>query len=354
MRGRISLGEISILFQFVQAPPSAKLQLPSHLRAGRSLDHTFFKFLLSSAGLQLLAVGLLLSLDLSTSEINLENVEGRFVDGIIFSGPERALEQEVEEEKLGEELEDSKVKPEPEKPKKSSKRSKDPAPRLTPATPKEQAQQRRERAQRRIQRETIIGVIGSQSGEGLGGITNILGDEVAAIKMEHAFTGTQAVVVNGARRISRKHKRFAQHGELVALGEELKSTQAKGPVKSGYKREKKIKALMKMGKVKEPIGTGVLSPESIARKVKARMSLIKGCYERHLQRNKNLKGKITIEFSINPRGRVSSTRIIKNTTGVSAIGRCIEQNFKRRLRFPRPKGGSVTVRFPFFFTAQGR
>ena len=78
-----------------------------------------------------------------------------------------------------------------------------------------------------------------------------------------------------------------------------------------------------------------------------RMGAIKGCYERALRRDPNLKGKLVIRFTISGSGRVTTARAVEN--GLTPdVGNCVVSAFKR-FRFPQPDGGSLTMESPFMF-----
>ena len=80
------------------------------------------------------------------------------------------------------------------------------------------------------------------------------------------------------------------------------------------------------------------------------MRSIQDCYERELKRDPGLAGRIEIEFTIGEGGRVEEATVVGNTMGSDAVGSCIVGRI-RRWRFPKPNGGSVTVSYPFIFTA---
>ncbi len=73
------------------------------------------------------------------------------------------------------------------------------------------------------------------------------------------------------------------------------------------------------------------------------------CYEKGLQTDPGLRGRIELAFIIGGRGRVTSSRIGHSSMGSSKVERCL-QNVVRGLKFPQPKGGvDVSVSFPFMF-----
>jgi hypothetical protein len=97
---------------------------------------------------------------------------------------------------------------------------------------------------------------------------------------------------------------------------------------------------------------GSLSREEIQRVIKRAQSRIRYCYEKELQKNPNLQGKIVIAWTISGSGSVSTAKPSQNTMGNAAVGSCVTRVIKS-LRFPRPRGGgSVFVTYPWVFSAK--
>lgn len=75
---------------------------------------------------------------------------------------------------------------------------------------------------------------------------------------------------------------------------------------------------------------------------------VRFCYERELQRQPDVAGKVVFRFVIGMDGRVSRIEEKKSELPVH-LDECIE-GVVRRIRFPRPVGGGeVTVTFPWIF-----
>ena len=122
------------------------------------------------------------------------------------------------------------------------------------------------------------------------------------------------------------------------------------PIGGGRKsREMGLRGKIKLRRASSMAGQGTLDKSSIVRVVKRRQGAIRYCYEKQLQNNPGLSGRVTAQFTIGENGRVTSTRIRRNTTGSEVLGSCISRLIKR-WRFPKPNGGSVTIAFPFAFS----
>jgi len=94
---------------------------------------------------------------------------------------------------------------------------------------------------------------------------------------------------------------------------------------------------------------GQRNEQSIWNVVSSRQGRIKYLYEKYLKRLPNLRGKITIEFTIAANGFVLSTRVIESTINHPEL----EQELVRliqRLKFDPIPAGNVTTVFPFVFS----
>ncbi len=83
--------------------------------------------------------------------------------------------------------------------------------------------------------------------------------------------------------------------------------------------------------------------------VRARMSLLKACYENALKRNPALKGRMRIRFTILETGGLADITTAVNSLGSSEVAACIV-NTMRTWRTPFKPGGPVTVEYPFVFS----
>ena len=83
--------------------------------------------------------------------------------------------------------------------------------------------------------------------------------------------------------------------------------------------------------------------------VKQHLSQYRYCYQRELQKDHTLGGKVTLKWIIASDGTVSSASVKRTTVGNSAVTSCM-LNVARRMQFPSPKGGIVIVSYPFLFS----
>jgi TonB family protein len=99
-------------------------------------------------------------------------------------------------------------------------------------------------------------------------------------------------------------------------------------------------------------GDGDFDATQVVRLIRQRLSAIRACYERELRRNPQLAGKVTVDFTIQTTGSVSNVRASENTTGDDAVASCVTGVVQRFRWNPGPEGGSVTFSYPFVFAPQ--
>lgn len=97
---------------------------------------------------------------------------------------------------------------------------------------------------------------------------------------------------------------------------------------------------------------GNIPREVIAKIINDNIGRIKYCYERQLQVQPKLAGKILVEWVIGLEGRVTSTRLKSSSMGSPPVEQCV-QGVIRTLPFPKPGGGVVQVTYPFLFRVAG-
>jgi TonB family protein len=97
---------------------------------------------------------------------------------------------------------------------------------------------------------------------------------------------------------------------------------------------------------------GELDRNEIAKVVNAHLAEVQGCYERQLYKDPTINGKVLCEWVIDPSGSVSTQRVKTSTVRNSEVASCILASI-RNWKFPKPRGGSVTVTYPFVFSTIG-
>ncbi len=176
--------------------------------------------------------------------------------------------------------------------------------------------------------DKVLGELGPLSGldqRGAGG----LGSRGAG-----QYGGGDALGIGGIGTRGRGGKRHSTYGIEAA--------------KDGEKRSDMV--VLKTGK---PSYEGSLDKSIIERVMKRYFNQYRYCYQRELNKNPTLYGKVTVRFIIAPDGAVSSARAAVDTVGNSRVNACVLRTAKRML-FPHPKnGGRVVVTYPFIFRPTG-
>jgi len=97
---------------------------------------------------------------------------------------------------------------------------------------------------------------------------------------------------------------------------------------------------------------GSLSKDHIDSVVKKNLRGISGCYQRSLNRDPGLRGKLVVKFVIAQDGSVSSASTKSSTLRNRTVEECVNAEF-RMMRFHRPKGGGIViVSYPFVFNSK--
>jgi TonB family protein len=100
----------------------------------------------------------------------------------------------------------------------------------------------------------------------------------------------------------------------------------------------------------ESTADGALPSQVIKKVMMSHMNQIRSCYESKLGKSGMVNSKIVIQFTISPKGSVSSAKVTSSTLHSSGVEECVLKVVKR-MKFPKPKGGgSVTLTYPFIFT----
>jgi outer membrane biosynthesis protein TonB len=104
--------------------------------------------------------------------------------------------------------------------------------------------------------------------------------------------------------------------------------------------------------VGNPIIMGSLSMEIIRQVIQSHRDQIKYCYSQELTRNPNLAGKVSVKFTISPKGFVTQATVSETSLNNAIVEQCIIQKI-HTWKFPEPKGGGIViVNYPFILRSQ--
>ena len=119
--------------------------------------------------------------------------------------------------------------------------------------------------------------------------------------------------------------------------------------KIGTKKKKEVKPKMSRG---TPQIGDFCDKNDIRRVVQSKSNAIQYCYERQLQTNPKLKGKIIAQWKVGLQGQVKSTSVASSTMNNKKVESCILRVIKR-MRFEKPDGGICVINYPFVFSGGG-
>jgi len=350
-RGKVVVGSTTLLFQFVTPPPvQPRPQLPAAARAGfvRSIDWLFTAFVVFTF---MTMFGFI---------VYLENADWPIDQGIaavpdeiakmIFEEPPPPPE-DVEDVEEVEEGEAEEVEDAPEKPS-----EKEPSPSPSNEDESQAVAEKSARIAEEAAQAAEALIVGALSAEAGGALADVLAGGAVTGSAQDILS--QAAGVGVAQSASGGNLRTRSGGGSGSGQQGLGglSSRGKGTTdaksEGGAVTERKIKGKTQLGSGGDIGGSGDFDANLVVKVIKTRIRAIQACYERELRRNPTLAGKVTIEFTIQPRGNVTDVKVTNNSTGDAAVGACVA-NTVQRFRFnPGPDGGSVTFSYPFVFAPQ--
>lgn len=94
-----------------------------------------------------------------------------------------------------------------------------------------------------------------------------------------------------------------------------------------------------------------LKKHEISRVIRRNLARFRFCYEKQLQANPNLRGRVSVRFTIAPTGSVAMANVHESDIGSAAVDRCFVKVMST-LKFKQPRGGGVVVvTYPFVLDA---
>lgn len=139
----------------------------------------------------------------------------------------------------------------------------------------------------------------------------------------------------------------------------LRSIGASGPGKVAALEKGKIGNKQVAGTVTASLtksvliqGGGGMSRQAVKRVIDQHLDEITYCYETALISNPSIMGKMIFEWRILTDGQVGEVRIKSSTVNSHEIHACIKAAIKT-WQFPKPKGSTVVVSYPFIFDVVG-
>jgi outer membrane biosynthesis protein TonB len=339
--GKIVVGEITLLWQFVTPPPEApKAVLPREATGNhfRSMDRLFVTVLVVSL---LLHTGTYIALANAEvpAEVTLEEIPDRYAKVLIPEKIPQPVEVKKEEARKQEAV--AEKAPEEKKPEATEKKAEN----------AEQAASRKAAHQaaiaKAVQSKGILKVLGALGpGTGQGAVADVFGAGGGAGDVASALAGAGGVAVATDPGAGGGRKGGGQ-GSAASIG--TLATSGGGGSKVAYGAKTDVRVSGSVATEEAEIDSSDIDQSKLAAFIRARMGLLKACYENALKRNPTLKGKISIRFTILETGGLADITAAVNSLGSSEVASCIVSTMRGwRTQF-RPSG-PVTVEYPFLFS----
>jgi TonB family protein len=342
-RGKVSIGDLSILFQFVTPPPpQPRPQLPASVRGSFFTEMDWLYTAIASVSFlaHLIFVIYLRSVDWPRKP-DIEEIPDRFVQMVIKAKPPEPPKETAnkDDKKEDEQKVEKKVA--------SNSSASKPKKEISAEEKARLDAERRARLAEQVRNTGILKLLGAKA-DGSGSIADVLGKGDVDRDQEKAFQGVGGLTVATGDASLRGVKTGTGGSGKVA---NISGLRGAGSIAGGDtgagSTEKRITGIVKS---EAPAVDGALDPSLVSKEVRTRIGAIKACYERALKRNPNLSGKVKVRWTITAAGTVSAVEIEEDSMGDSEVSSCIK-GLVARWRFPAPSGGSVDVVYPFVFQA---
>ncbi len=330
-KGRVSLGEVSLLFQFVSPTPEpAKIALPSDVRGSlfKQIDQFFFAILAASLFVHFSgATFIACQPKPEEHELTLDQLPDRFVKAMMPVEKKAPPVKEVADSttKKEEEVKEEKKEVGEKKVEKATNNA-----------------DKRAALDAKVAKSGLLKVIGSAGGGGA--FEDVLGGSSGVGDVASALSGASGVGVATAESLAAGGPKGGTAGSAAGIGE--LGTTGGGNVALAEKGNATIRGGVSMQAPE--VESSDVDREKLAAYVRSRKGAIQQCYEKELKRNPTLKGKVVVRFNITPAGRTSEIDIEENTLGNEAVASCIKTTIRGWV-FPFKPGSDVAVAYPFVF-----
>jgi outer membrane biosynthesis protein TonB len=351
-RGKLTFGDITLLFQFVTPPPlPAKPQLPTLIQGGwiKGIDWVYSSILVVSGLAHLGFIAYLQTYPLD-KEISLSQISDRFAKYIMPTKPppappkpDQAKDAKADSKKGKEKKKPTKKKAEPEK------KAKTPPKQLSDEEKAARAAARRAKIEQKLARVSVLALLGAKGGTG-SPIKNVLegGGEMQR-NLDDALKQTSGVAVDDGSGVVRGSRGGGGARGSLDVASDLRGPaggSGGGAATASKRRGANIKAKLKIENF-EPEG-GTLDTGKLRSYIQRKQPSLRYCYEKELKNSPDLSGKLSIRITIALTGRVSSVEIEENSLN-AAVASCAKANVLR-WRFPKPEGEAVTLVLPLVFS----
>jgi outer membrane biosynthesis protein TonB len=345
-RGKLVLGEVSILWQFVTpAPEAPRPAIPNFGKGShfQSLDRLFVVILVLSLLVHAAFYLLVVTTPVEHREVTLEEIPDRYAKMIIPEKKEPPKQPEKAPDLAGGE-----VKTEPTEPQEQKKPDKKKGGDSGPDTPEKKAAHAAAVA-KAVQSKGILRVLTSQGGNGSSSLASAFGNSGGPSDVASALAGAGGVVIASGDTAGMGQRKGGGQGGTATIGGLASS--GGGGSKVGYGAKTEVKVTGSVAAEAADIDSSEIDQGKLGAFVRGRMGLLKACYENALKRNPGLRGRMRLRFTILETGGLSEVNVIENALG-SDVAACVT-NTMRAWRMPFRPSGPVTVDYPLVFTPGG-
>jgi outer membrane biosynthesis protein TonB len=349
-RGRVQFGsDLTILFHFVAAPPvAAKPELPLAARGGwvKSIEPVFTGVLTGSFIIHAIMTLIVFNVD-QPPPPSLEDVKALMARVAppkveVPPAPPPDMPSTPDDSSKGPKEDEEKKDPGGEEPKGPKQKG-------SPGDAAKAAADRRADVQSKIAGKGLLGLIGAK-GDGAGALADVFGSGSALGNLSTDVSGTGGIGIAGSGSdVTRRGEGGGGGGggaaDIGSLG-----AGGGGALSTGTKQVAKIQPSVKADAIGEL--DGAIDKKGVGRALRARAQAFQQCYESALKTNSKLKGKLVVEFTISESGSVADVRVLNDGLGSPEVASCVIAALKR-IRFPKPDDGEVTISNSFVFQPGG-
>ncbi len=342
-RGKVQVGDVTILFQFVQAPPEPKRVAVTFSPFSMSqVDWVYWGFFMFSC---IVNTALYIYIDSQPppGKVSIDDIPERFTQVFFDEDALKDMMNEEEEVDEGEGLEEQETDESD-----AVADEGDEAENAGAGEEEEQISAEELRAQRKaeLMQQGLAALIGT-TGETSSGdaVADLLADGGnLAGNLDTALASADGIRV--ARRGEDTTLRTGGGGSGEAGTISDMAGVGGGDAGEGTRVQEQVEANVG-GNLEITFGdAGDVS--SVKKYVSRKKGQIKACYEEQLKAEPELAGKVEVTWTVMPDGSVSGVSVTSNTTGNSELETCIIRRIKR-WRFPEaPDEFEISYPFNFF------
>jgi hypothetical protein len=339
-RGKISVDNLTVLFQFVPPPPTQAVkpiqEMDFRPRLMDEEDPVFLGFLGVFGALA--AVFLVWVWNAPPPrELKLEDIPDRFTRLVIE--PVEPIETPKVENIDPNQQGPNEKKSEPDPNQKASKKAESSNPDVA------RAQRARAAQSEAVEGSLLLKMLVTRGESGRGTAADLWGNGDAAMgDLDAALAQVGGVGVATASEQGMRAGLGTGTGD-VDIGDLAGVKGGKSEVGGGPEITVQGETRLGEGTIDEDVG----DQEAVRRTVERNFGQLTYCYEQQLRASPTLSGRVEVEWYIRER-RVTSATVFANTTGNSALGECILEKI-RRWRFDEGLEGEIL--YPFVFTPKG-